>query len=387
MKRERKEQAITLIALVITIIVLLILAGVTISTLTGQNGILSNATKAKQENEIGQEMEIVRMAATAAYSKTLAQEIREEDLRQELDQNPGNGKYILSARDDSFIVKFTESNRSYLVDQLANVDSYENINDVLDELNGKKDEYMEQAKELGQSESNGNIGIDENLNVVNMDYWKTYHDPENDGIGLCESSGSGGSAGYIGPIDYDNKISGNIPKYVYKVGLDTGFLPVTMLDSTFSSLGITEVPPIPNTVVSMQGTFANCTELIKAPNIPNSVIDMEAAFSTCTSLTVAPKIPSSVAYLGYTFEFCNNLITASEIPSSVKSMNCTFHGCSNLTGTLVVNSQTNPNKDWTMFFNEASTAEGTNLVVTGSCPFLDEVIDTKSPESHISRGN
>ena len=46
MKNKLKEQlkinkGITLIALVITIIVLLILAGVTIATLTGDNGILT----------------------------------------------------------------------------------------------------------------------------------------------------------------------------------------------------------------------------------------------------------------------------------------------------------------------------------------------------------
>ena len=48
---KRKEQGITLIALVITIIVLLILAGVTISMLTGENGILSQAQRAKEETE------------------------------------------------------------------------------------------------------------------------------------------------------------------------------------------------------------------------------------------------------------------------------------------------------------------------------------------------
>ena len=40
MKRIRKNKGITLIALVITIIVLLILAAVSIATLTGENGIL-----------------------------------------------------------------------------------------------------------------------------------------------------------------------------------------------------------------------------------------------------------------------------------------------------------------------------------------------------------
>ena len=47
----RKNKGITLIALVITIIVLLILAGVSIAMLTGQNGILTQAQKAKSETE------------------------------------------------------------------------------------------------------------------------------------------------------------------------------------------------------------------------------------------------------------------------------------------------------------------------------------------------
>ena len=46
-----KEAGITLIALVITIIVLLILAGVSIAMLTGDNGILTQAKKAKNETE------------------------------------------------------------------------------------------------------------------------------------------------------------------------------------------------------------------------------------------------------------------------------------------------------------------------------------------------
>lgn len=48
-RKAKEEKGITLIALVITIIVLLILAGVTIATLTGDNGILTQAGKAKEE--------------------------------------------------------------------------------------------------------------------------------------------------------------------------------------------------------------------------------------------------------------------------------------------------------------------------------------------------
>ena len=53
MEKLRKNKGITLIALVITIIVLLILAGVTIATMTGDNGILTQANKTKTSNKEG----------------------------------------------------------------------------------------------------------------------------------------------------------------------------------------------------------------------------------------------------------------------------------------------------------------------------------------------
>ncbi len=46
-----ESKAVTLIALVITIIVLLILAGVAIAMLTGDNGIISKAMQAKNKTE------------------------------------------------------------------------------------------------------------------------------------------------------------------------------------------------------------------------------------------------------------------------------------------------------------------------------------------------
>lgn len=53
-KKTKENIGITLIALVITIIVLLILAGVTISALSGDNGILTNASRAKYATELSQ---------------------------------------------------------------------------------------------------------------------------------------------------------------------------------------------------------------------------------------------------------------------------------------------------------------------------------------------
>ena len=59
MKEKLKQtKGITLIALVITIIVLLILAGVSIAILTGQNGILTQANNAKIEQALNKHMDL-----------------------------------------------------------------------------------------------------------------------------------------------------------------------------------------------------------------------------------------------------------------------------------------------------------------------------------------
>ena len=60
-KRMKSQKGITLIALVITIIVLLILAGVTIAMLTGENGILNKATGAVSDTEKATAEEAIKM--------------------------------------------------------------------------------------------------------------------------------------------------------------------------------------------------------------------------------------------------------------------------------------------------------------------------------------
>ena len=60
--KKQKNRGITLIALVITIIVLLILAGVTITTLTGENGILTKATTAKEQTRAAEVEEQVSIS-------------------------------------------------------------------------------------------------------------------------------------------------------------------------------------------------------------------------------------------------------------------------------------------------------------------------------------
>ena len=67
MKNElRKKNGITLIALVITIIVLLVLAGVTIAMISSQDGILNKATSAKEANKKASEEEYAKLEIQAA---------------------------------------------------------------------------------------------------------------------------------------------------------------------------------------------------------------------------------------------------------------------------------------------------------------------------------
>ena len=63
MKEKRKQKGVTLIALVITIIVLIILAGVTINMLVGENGIITQAQRAKNETAQGQKEEAGGLAS------------------------------------------------------------------------------------------------------------------------------------------------------------------------------------------------------------------------------------------------------------------------------------------------------------------------------------
>ena len=60
-KQKNKEKGITLIALVVTIIVLLILAGVSIAMLTGPNGLLTQADEARTETDMAGAREKIQL--------------------------------------------------------------------------------------------------------------------------------------------------------------------------------------------------------------------------------------------------------------------------------------------------------------------------------------
>lgn len=67
MKNIRQNEAITLITIVITIIVLLILAGVTVASLTGENGLLQRASDAKAQSELESIKDQIKLEVQGSY--------------------------------------------------------------------------------------------------------------------------------------------------------------------------------------------------------------------------------------------------------------------------------------------------------------------------------
>ena len=88
----KRNKGITLIALVITIIVLLILAGVAISMLSGENGILRKATEAKTKTEERTLEEQIKLAVMGA-TETGTSKVDKQKIADELgiDKNSING--------------------------------------------------------------------------------------------------------------------------------------------------------------------------------------------------------------------------------------------------------------------------------------------------------
>ena len=110
---KQNTRGITLIALVITIIVLLILAGVSIAMLTGQNGILTQAQNAKQVTEKSAEQEKVQIAASS--SRDNDGQLSFEKLKAEIENQGGT---ILG---DSIPTTITINNTLYRVNSTGEV--------------------------------------------------------------------------------------------------------------------------------------------------------------------------------------------------------------------------------------------------------------------------
>ena len=92
-KIKKQQKGITLIALVVTIIILLILAGVSIAMLTGNNGVLTQAKSAKEKTGEKGEQERVNLAASSAMTLGMGT-ITTENLNKAIQDEFGAGKSV-----------------------------------------------------------------------------------------------------------------------------------------------------------------------------------------------------------------------------------------------------------------------------------------------------
>lgn len=120
-RRMRKKSGITLISLVVTIIILLILAGITITAITGDNGIIKSANDAKQQTEIANEKEIIGKATVQAMGNNERGNLVEDELQEQLDKITDSGKTEVSDAGEIIKIVFKDSKRNYSVDKNGNI--------------------------------------------------------------------------------------------------------------------------------------------------------------------------------------------------------------------------------------------------------------------------
>lgn len=166
------EKGITLIALVLTIIVLLILAGIAISMISGENGLLKKAADSKVESERQQRIEKIKLAVTAAMMNE-EHKIDKEKLEEELNKYFGKANVEES---DGFIITIGE-NDVYQVDENGILVDNKNETETEDEI------IIE--NETKQS-STGVLTLDSSVGYDLIDY-KIYGNSVQDGTPTPET--------------------------------------------------------------------------------------------------------------------------------------------------------------------------------------------------------
>ena len=264
------KHGITLIALIITVIILLILAGTAISIAINGGDIFGKAAQARN-----------------AWNEAVA---REESAIKDLLKYLDNPQYVESI-----------------------------------DFEAKKAEAL--ANRVGTEE----IGIGTDGELVDMSLW-TYEIYDNNTkarLGIFQPYINSADGGYLGSI-INGQIEGKIPQYIMPEG-DTNYYPVIDISNLFAEKNGLVIPPqIPSTVENMYSTFRRCSSLQTAPVIPDGVTNMKQTFDECRSLQMAPIIPDGVTNMERTFGGCSSLQTAPVIPNSVTSLFETFSFCTNL---------------------------------------------------------
>ena len=393
-KELTKQNGITLIALVVTIIVLLILAGVTITLVLGENGIIAKAQRAKSATDEASAKEAVELAVgyvqAEAYTNNLNQEGIRAALQEELQKTDANA--TVSINGDGYTATYKgyefeiDSNFNVTIKQPFNAaewdktaapetcfqwgsdnpedgEAYHTIIGYTEELQTQvkiripsrctkiqaDDYYNSNRFDAGRSFIQNDKEIELPETIVEIGGW-TFADWKGSSIIIPDSVTSIGYGAFCNCINLTNI---TIPNSVTSIGSAAfifckGLTNITIPDSVtsigYSAFGyctsLTNIT-IPDSVTSIgEHAFVGCTGLTSI-TIPNSVTSIESdTFYDCTGLT-SIIIPNTVASIGYNaFYNCAGL-TSITIPDSVTSIGSSaFRDCTGLTSITIPNSVT-----------------------------------------------
>ena len=282
----KRENGVTLIALAVTIIIMLILAGVTISMLTGNSGITTNASKARTKSYLADIKE--------EYELYLSEKRMEDEY--DLDTLYANDKTIRYEGNEvgSGITEICSSIKK------GDEKKFEIIKGKIYYVSQDK-KVIPIAVELGFSINPYEITDDGVLRSSAMNLY------------LVDNNGN------LDLSEYEGKIKTIEAGAFSKVEIESG---ITPLSSIVLPKGITTIG---------DDAFSYNTSLTRI-KIPNTVTTIgKRAFYGCTNLT-SIEIPDSVTYIGdYCFWNCNRLQKI-KLSKKIQTINQgLLEGCSSLT--------------------------------------------------------
>lgn len=372
-----KENGITLIALVITIIVLLILAGVTIATLTGDNGVLTKASQASEKTVIRQEKEQVELAYSSVLANKLGDNVRSGELQEELNKIVGDGKTTVTGG-SILKVTFSDTNNVYTISRNKGVEEY------------KKAEVTPVYAFLCDSDGNGTgetlvlsstDTIDGYTIITNYGDNETYQTNE-------ENAEESWGNFYYYPI-WKNDISSITNVIIYSK------IAPTTTERWFSGCSnLEKIENISNldtaNVTTMNNMFENCSNLTNLDVNgfdTSSTTNMVSLFSGCsklTSLDLSNFDTGNVTGMGAMFRNCSSLTSldlSSFNTSKITNISTMFYGCSQLK-TILVSSQWPTDSS---FFYSSFMFYGCTSLVGGAGTVYNESY-TDATYAHVDGG-
>lgn len=129
LKTKQENKGITLITLTVTIVVLLILSGISISSLIGNIGLLNKSTESKNKTKEAEEREKIGLAITTAQiGNNGYQELNKSNLQDAIDnQFEDESAIIIDDGNKSYIVRLND--KEYKISNSKNITKLKKVKD------------------------------------------------------------------------------------------------------------------------------------------------------------------------------------------------------------------------------------------------------------------